>query len=154
MHHLATLQHHDGPIDLYRATSAADGPEFWPLMGPWFASKTVADTLGEGVYDHPDLVWTLAVQSGRAIGFGAVDLRRLDRGDALLNYAYVDESARGDGLYARLLEARIDFVRTATPARRLLALCTAASAPTLAAHGFTETSKRGRYTRFALEIPR
>lgn len=154
MKHLATIPRADGPIDLYRAVSAADGPEFWPLMGPWFASKAVADTLGEGVYDHPALVWTLAVRDGRAIGFGAVDLSHLAKGDALLNYAYVDESVRSNGIYRHILEARVDFVRTETSARRLIALCTADSAPTLVKLGFTETSNRGRYTRFVLEIPR
>ncbi|MCK7579289.1 MAG: GNAT family N-acetyltransferase [Chromatiales bacterium] len=155
MKHLATIPHATGQVDLYRATSAADAPDFLALDGAVVRQQGRRRHSRRGrLPDHPDLVWTLAVRDGRAISFGAVDLSHLAKGDALLNYAYVDESVRSNGIYRHILEARVDFVRTETTARRLIALCTADSAPTLTKLGFTETSKRGRYTRFVLEIPR
>lgn len=144
-----------GEVVIYMATSAADAPPFWTLMGPWFASKVVAETLGEGIYDHDALIWTLAVIGERVVGFGAIDLTDLSaKGDVLLTYAYVAEANRHASIYRRLIEARVKLIREDTDARRILAICTADSAPTLAKLGFAETSKRGRYTRFVLEIPR
>lgn len=144
-----------GEVVIYMATSAADAPHFWTLMGPWFASKAVAETLGEGLYDHDALIWTLALIGERVVGFGAIDLTHaMTKGDALFNYAYVAPENRHSSIYRRLLAARVKLVREETGARRILALCTADSAPALAKLGFTETSKRGRYTRFVLEIPR
>lgn len=143
-----------GDVVIFMATSKQDAPEFWPLMGPWFASREVADNIGEGLYDHDSLIWTLAMISEKVIGFGAIDLSHIGKGDALLNYAFVAAHCRHSGTYRRLLEARVKLIKEDTDARRIIALCTADSAPTLAKLGFTATSKRGRYTRFVLEIAR
>lgn len=143
-----------GEVVIYMATSAADAPSFWTLMGPWFASRVVAETLGEGVYDHDAIVWTLALVGERCVGFGAIDLTHIDKGDAHFNYAWVAPENRHSSIYRRILSARVKLVREDTEARRIIALCTADSAPTLAKLGFSETSKKGRYTRFVLDIKR
>ncbi|MBK1710886.1 hypothetical protein, partial [Marichromatium gracile] len=78
-----------GEVVIFSATSANDAQHFWTLMGRWFASKPVADALGEGLYDHDAILWTLALIGEQVVGFGAIDLSHLGKGDALLNYAYV-----------------------------------------------------------------
>lgn len=144
-----------GEVVIFSATSAADGAAFWSLMGPFFASKAIAETLGEGMYDHDAIIWTLALIGERCVGCGAIDLTALDtHGDALLNYAYVSPENRYSSIYRRLLNARVALIDQDTAARRIVAICTAESAPILRSLGFTETSKRGRYTRFVKTIPR
>lgn len=143
-----------GDIVIYMATSAQDAPHFWTLMGPWFASAEIAKTLGEGVYDHPRLVWTLAVIGERCVGFGAIDLTHIDKGDALMNYGWVAPEVRHTHVYRHLMQARIRLIEQDTDAKRIVALCTEASAPTWRKFGFTEASRRGRFTRFVKEIKR
>lgn len=144
-----------GEAGIYMAISSQDGADFWRLMGPWFASKEVAEAIGEGLYDHDALVWTLALINEQVVGFGAIDLTDVTtKGDALFNYAFVAKPNRHSSIYSRLLHARVKLTKEDTPARRIVAICTDDSAPTLAKLGFTATSKRGRYTRFVMEIPR
>jgi len=144
-----------GEVAIYMATSSQDAPHFWTLMGPWFAEKRVAEAFGEGMFNHSDLVWTLAMIGERVIGFGAIDMTNIaTRGSAVLTYGYLEEECRHSGIYMRLLAERVKLVKEDTEAKRLIALCTPDSAPSLARLGFTETGKRGRYTRFALEIQR
>lgn len=152
---IAKFMTKQGEVVIFMATSANDAPHFWTMMGPWFASKAVADSFGEGMYDHDAIVWTLACIGERVVGFGAIDMTHVaTKSEAIFTYAYVAEENRHSSIYRRLLEARVKLVKDDTDARRITAICTADSSPTLAKLGFTETSKRGRYTRFVLDIAR
>jgi GNAT superfamily N-acetyltransferase len=153
---MKALQHFmtpNGQCTIFMATSKQDGAEFWTLMGPWFAAKQVTEALGEPVYDHDGMVWALAIINERVIGFGAIDLSHSEQ-FALLNYGFMAEECRGTGIYKRLLEARVKLIQEDTECPLIKALCTAESAPVLAKLGFTEKSKRGRYTWFVKEIKR
>lgn len=143
-----------GECFIWMATSRHDAPEFWTLMGKWFASREVSDALGEPIYDNEDIVWTLAIINGQVVGFGAIDLSHQDKKIALLNYGFMQKDVRGTGIYRRLLEIRIKLIESDTEAETIKALCTGDSAPTLAKLGFAEKSKRGRYTWFVKEVKR
>lgn len=143
-----------GECIIWMATSAKDAPHFWTMMGKWFASKEVADVLGESLYDNEDIVWTLDVIGEQVIGFGAIDLSHLDKKTALLNYGFVQKDCRSTGIYRRNLQARIKLIYEDTDAETIKALCTSDSAGTLAKLGFKEKSKRGRYTWFIREVKR
>ena len=41
-----------GEVVIFMATSKADAPEFWPVMGPHFASKDVYKAFGEPMFDN------------------------------------------------------------------------------------------------------
>ena len=143
-----------GECVIWMATSSKDSPEFWTLMGKWFASKEVADCLGEPMYDNEDMVWTIDVIREQVVGFGAIDLSHSDKKTALLNYGFVQKDFRSTGIYSHNLQARIKLIEQDTDVETIKALCTADSSPTLAKLGFTEKSKRGRYTWFVKEIKR
>lgn len=143
-----------GECIIWMATSAKDGDEFYALMGRWFASKEVANSLGEPLFDNENVVWTLAVVKNHVVGFGGIDLSHMSKHWALLNYGFMQKKYRSTGIYRRLLEARIKLVEDDTDAEEIRALCTADSAPTLAKLGFKEGSHRGRYTWFHREVKR
>jgi len=143
-----------GECIIWMATSAKDGNDFYALMGKWFASKEVADALGEPLFDNKDVVWTLAIIKDQVIGFGGIDLSKSDKKIALLNYGFVQKDCRNTGIYLRLLEARIQLITDDLDVNEIRALCTVDSATTLAKLGFEEKSKRGRYTWFTKEVKR
>ncbi len=143
-----------GECVIWMATSGKDAPEFWTLMGSWFASKEVAESLGESIYDNEDIIWTLAIINEKVVGFGAIDLSHSDKKIALLNYGFMQKDFRSTGIYKRILESRIKLIMEDTDAETIKALCTGDSAPTLSKLGFSEKSKRGRYTWFVKEVKR
>jgi hypothetical protein len=143
-----------GECVIWMATSKKDAPEFWCLMGKWFACKEVFDSLGEPIFDNEDIIWTLAIIKDEVVGFGAIDISHLDKKTALLNYGFMKKDCRGTGIYRRLLQARVKLIEQDTDAETIKALCTSDSAPTLAKLGFAEKSKRGRYTWFVKDIKR
>jgi hypothetical protein len=143
-----------GECVIWMATSKNDAPEFWALMGKWFASREVAESLGEPVYDNEDMIWALAIINNEVVGFGAIDISHLDKKFALLNYGFMQKDCRGTGIYRRLIEARIKIVEQDTDAETIKALCTGDSSPVLAKLGFIEKSKRGRYTWHVKDIKR
>lgn len=143
-----------GECVIWMATSANDAPEFWTLMGKWFASKEVSEALGEHLYDNEDTIWALAIIANQVVGFGAIDMSHSDKKIALLNYGFIQKDCRSTGIYRRILEARIKLIEQDTDAETIKALCTSDSAPTLAKLGFSEKSKRGRYIWFVKEIKR
>lgn len=153
---MKALQHFmtpQGQCTLYLATAKQDGPEFWPLMGPWFACRDVAESLGESMYDHDGMVWVLALIKDKAVGFGGIDMTHADK-FSLLNYGYIAAPCRHTGIYRRLIEARVKIIEQDTDCPMIKALCTPLSAPVLAKLGFVEKSHRGRYAWFIKEIKR
>lgn len=152
MKEISTLKTKHGNCSFVIAQSITDSPYFWQLMGEWFANKNVADTLGEGLYDNPFMVWCLSIINTKVVGFGAIDMSKADKKIALFNYGFISENYRGLGIYKKNLEARIKFIEQETSIEKIKALCTAESAPTLAKLGFFEKSKKGRYTWFEKEI--
>jgi len=143
-----------GECIIWMATSAKDAPEFWTLMGKWFASKEVSEALGEPIYDNEDIVWALAIINEQVVGFGAIDLSHSDKKIALLNYGFVQKDCRSTGIYRRIIQDRIKLIEQDTDAETIKALCTSDSAPTLAKLGFAEKSHRGRYTWFVKDVKR
>jgi hypothetical protein len=143
-----------GECIIWMATSRQDAPEFWTLMGKWFASKEVAEALGEPLFDNEDVIWTIAIINDQVVGFGAIDLSHSDKKIALLNYGFMQKDCRSTGIYRRILESRIKLIEQDTDVETIKALCTGDSSPTLAKLGFSEKSKRGRYTWFVRDVKR
>jgi len=143
-----------GECIIWMASAAKDAPEFWTLMGKWFASKEVAESLGEHLYDNEDIIWALAIIDDQVVGFGAIDMSHSDKKIALFNYGFIQKDCRSTGIYRRILESRIKLIEKDSDIETIKALCTSESAPTLAKLGFKEKTKRGRYTWFVKDIKR
>jgi len=120
--------------------------DFWQRMGEQFASPVVRRELGRAMTSVPEYVWWVALEDDQVVGFAALAPQHDD--SAELRHAYVMPEHRGQGLYCKLLEARIEYGREHFA--RLYTVATDASKPGLEAHGFVEIGKRGRYTRMEL----
>ena len=123
--------------------------DFWQVMGPSFASAKVQRELGVPMTSDESTTWFVAKDGNDVAGFGAV--RMLKSGVAELRHAYVFEPYRQQGIYAQLLDARLQFARQAGATS-----CRATVAPALQQHyagaGFTETRLQGRYVHFEMRL--
>lgn len=86
----------------------ADSDEgFYNLMGPFFASRSVAHEIGACMCSDASMSWLLALDGNRVIGFGAAVIvgRR-----GSLRMGYVIHSMRKNGIGAHMLNERIRYV--------------------------------------------
>ena len=143
-----------GEITIFSATAKADAAEFWPAMGQHFASKDVFNAFGEPMFDHDAMIWVLAFINDRLVGFSALDLDHLDKGDVLFTFSYVLPDFRLINVYGRMFDARVKLVERDTDAKRIKAVCTKESEPMFEKHGFEKGPVRGRYTTYCKNIVR
>ncbi len=81
-------------------------------FGPFFESK-VAREVGEFALSLPradSQIWH-ARRDGRVVGAIAIDCHAASKAGAHLRWFILDDSARGSGIGARLLDAALDFCR-------------------------------------------
>ena len=81
-------------------------------FGPFFESK-VAREVGEFALSLPradSQIWH-ARRDGRVVGAIAIDGHAASKAGAHLRWFILDDSARGSGIGARLLDAALDFCR-------------------------------------------
>ena len=122
-------------------------PEFWSLMGPFFASREVRRDISS-MYDDERYVWILAVEDGKVLGFVAV---RPSKSSALLSSLYVREDSRGKGIARALVSAHLAYCRE----HKLWKVCVTAAPSSRAImekHGFRETGVRGNSTTMEVHL--
>ena len=123
---------------------ANSDPEFYELVGPFLSRREIVDELGAPVWDEDDKSWLVAVrEANEVIGFVSVkpSASRLQ-----IRSLYVLPEFRGDVIGAALV-IRVLALWPGT----VEASATPASVELFGDCGFTETGKRGRFTRFLLE---
>lgn len=113
-------------------------PDFYPLIGPFLARRTVVKELGGHVWDDDDKTWWVALRDRAVVGFAAA---RDDGRRVTFQSAYVLPGNRRQGVYRELFLARMREYS----GRPVRAVCTASSLPTFLGHGFTPIRDRGRY---------
>lgn len=121
--------------------------DFYTVMGPYLARRSIIKALGEPLYDDDDKVWFVAVSDGQVQGFAAITPGTVAYFDA----AYVMPEARNTGVYRQLLSARLDYARQAGSE---IVRCTATrdSEPILHAHGFQTVKEWKYYVRMELVL--
>lgn len=119
-------------------------PRFYPLLGPFLASRSVYRELRLLLWNDDNKQWWLAVDGDdRVLGFCAAVVRGAV---ATLCSAYVIPKKRRQGVYRDLFAARLHYLR-GCGVRTVRATCTELSRPHLLAEGFSAVGKSGRYTK-------
>lgn len=80
-------------------------PRFYPWLGPFLGSREVHAELGGPVYDDPGKRWWVARSGDKVVGFCAL---HVEGPTVKLGSAYVIPSARDEGVYSALFEARLE----------------------------------------------
>lgn len=84
----------------------------WTRLGEFFASREVHKALGSPIYSAPGTHWWIALERDKVRGFAAL---RPTNTAVWLDYSYVVEDARGQGIHARLVEERENLARELHP---------------------------------------
>jgi hypothetical protein len=117
-----------------------DDPEFYPLMGPFLASRAVFRDLGEQPWDEPGKVWWVMTAGGAVAGF----LAAADAGAYVAwGSAWVVPERRRRGLWAALAGER----DTASAGREVRVLCRPALEGAYLRMGFSVAARTARYVR-------
>jgi len=87
---------------------SSDIPDFWLVMGPIFADRSVAKELGDNIWDNGKIIWILGVEdSGILLGFCCVEDMK---NRCLFRHSYVVSSRRGMGYFRWIEQFRDDLV--------------------------------------------
>lgn len=123
-------------------TSAAEG--FWEMMGPFFASRAVANTLGVAMYDSERTTWFVALnESGRVLGFNAATVG----GNTQIQYDYSVADAPTK-LAETLFRHRMKHVTREYPKKVVKGTAAPEQEQLYRSAGFREVSRRGKYINF------
>ncbi len=122
--------------------------DFWPLMGPFFASREVRKNLGIPMSSDEQHTWLVAVHQEAVVGFTAVEQQK---NGCMLRHVYVVPESRHKGLMTKLVQHSVKFVKTSgygsirvTVPGELLDF--------YANSGWEETSTRGQYHNLRLDL--
>lgn len=117
-----------------------DDPRFYPLLGPFLASRLVARETGSVPWDDDGKAWWTALDCGQVAGFCAA----VPRGAAAeFCSAWVAPEYRGRGVYALLADAR----DRDCAGREARVTCRRGLVPFFAARGFGVTRETARFAR-------
>lgn len=123
-------------------------PEFWLSMGPFFASRAVRREMPYLV-DEPDYVWFVIREPREISGFAACHIDK--HGVGHLSHLYVKPERRANGVAARLIQERLDWLRK-QGVKRASTTASSLSKPQLEKHGFQPVKERGSYTVMEVEL--
>lgn len=126
--------------------------EFYNLMGPFFGNRQVAKDLGMPIWNDPNREWVVAidVDENRPIACSSIEFLKT-KGKAVMKSAWVHPDWRGQGIYNRMLEERMQIAKE-RGIKVLTATVTDKSYNTLIRHGFREIGKRGKYRIMRKEL--
>lgn len=123
-------------------------PEFYAHVGPFAlnrsATKELHDPMYGSLYDEPYAIWFMATDdAGGLLGFCAL----FDREKELfLDNCYVVPQHRRQGVGKALFAARLEYAKRISGHRPIKGITmNEAQYRIYLAHGFTLTSKRGKY---------
>ncbi|WP_175990565.1 GNAT family N-acetyltransferase [Bacillus sp. Marseille-Q1617] len=106
---------------------------------------------GMRVHDVPGSVWFYAKVDGEMAGFVSCYIRE-KHGKAVFKSDYVREGYRRRGIYRKLFETRLAYVRNFN-VKLIKASCTKMSLGCFLSYGFTKTETRSRkYTDVVMNV--
>lgn len=116
--------------------------DLWQRVGAFLVSAAVRRELGAPITSDETTVWWLAInETGETIGF-VTARRRKDLWE--FRHDYVTPTARGQGVYDQLFEARLwEWLASRTSVAR--ATVNERSLPMYERHGFRPVGQRGQY---------
>jgi len=82
--------------------------ELWTSLGEFFASRDVHKEIGGPIYSSAGTHWVIATRSGKVLGFASM---RPTTTAVWLDYSYVVDSERRNGIHTRLAAAREKLAR-------------------------------------------
>jgi len=89
--------------------------EFYADMGPFFASAEVSKELGSPLYDEAGSFWVIARKAKKVVGWSVFRIRK--DGVAVFDWTYVVPEWRQEGLWERLYDFKMDWLRERGVAR-------------------------------------
>jgi len=125
-------------------------PEFYPLLGPFLAQRTVIAELGAPPYDDPGKVWFIALDGEQVMGFAGV--RFYDK-QAIFCSDYTVPEYRRRGIHKQLTAERLEYAKSR--AHSVVATVTRAGQRTYEYFGFGATGRSGHmknYTRMVRSL--
>lgn len=93
---------------------SGDIADFWPLMGPVIASRTVQKEMNDRIFDDENTVWFIAVGQ-RSTEFMGCCAARVTRKRIILTWGYVVPELRGTSCYPELVKTRQGYVEKEYP---------------------------------------
>src|SRR5690606_32962138 len=123
--------------------------ELWARLGEFFASRDVHKALGGPIYSAPGSHWWIATERGKVLGFASM---RPTSTAVWLDYAYVAEGARGQGIHAQLCEAREKLAAELHPDLPLRVAVRADRWRHYKRRGWTVASERGEWVHGIREV--
>lgn len=123
------------------------GPEFWKLMGYFFASRKVRREMPY-LIDDDGYTWFVAVEGKTVVGFSSCHTDKSKTGH--LHGIYVVDEHRRKGIASRLVHERLDWMR-AHGVSKFKAVASPKSHTVLLRAGFAEIGNKGKYIVMTLE---
>jgi len=135
-------------VDLLVVERGERTPEFWSLMGPFFASEKVHRNLPT-LHDEPgNDMWFIALKLGTVQSFSCL---RFGGKSATLCHHWAEEGARDKGIAAAMMDARLDAAR-AEGVKKLRSVVHNDSVEAFVRQGFTPTITRARFTTVEMTL--
>ena len=139
-------QYDEQKIHIKRIISQDNKKYFYSHMGQFFASKEIANELGNSIYNNDNYMWWVAFNELKeVIGFCAAESNEKN---IILKHAYIIPLYRGIGLYAELLNIRLEYLKKEGKTLKITVKSTIAHK--LQKQGFQKKGQRGQYTLMQL----
>lgn len=134
-------------------SSSTDPDRFWPLMGPFFASKAIRKEFnGYPLNDSIHHEWViLADPDIRA--FLGLDFSKLHKGESQITEMWVHPEHRGEGIASKMFHAAMERISTRGASR--VVVCANPGSPShkiFLKDGFTIRRMNGSYTWYEKEL--
>jgi hypothetical protein len=130
----------------WREGSAANGADFWALLGPLATDVAVHKELGEPIVSTVNHRWVFGIDNstGAVVAAGALIVPHDGKDVAWLAYSYVAKTHRLRGLWKAMAAHRISAA-TESGAKTIKVVTRNLSRP-LTEEGFTLSSQRGSWS--------
>ncbi len=120
--------------------------DFYQLLGPFLANRTVEREIGYKIYDDPEKVWLIARELNNVQGF--CYLLEKKKGSYQVGSCYVVEEYRQLGIFKTLL----DKATNGLSGKIQLTTKNPVLAKVLVDRGFTPGKNRGSFTEYMKEV--
>jgi ribosomal protein S18 acetylase RimI-like enzyme len=125
---------------------SGDIADFWPLMGPVIAGRTVQKELNDRMFDDERTLWFVAVDPDYSHAVGCCAARVTSK-RCVLTYGWVIPELRGTHCYSELVKARKSHIEEIYPGFVYEAAVDSANQQRhYEKDGFKKTHIRGSYT--------
>lgn len=131
-----------GDILIKKVTNNDD--DFYTLIGPYLARRSIAKELGGNVWDDDGKVWYVALMDGKVCGFVAALYKQ---NKVTFCSDYILPEFRNAGIYNKLFATRLSDCKD----NIIMATATPLSLNHYLNNGFVVTGARGRYRNMKRE---